>query len=108
MSHIGQYIERCHNYQFKVESDALVCIGCWIPCCIYVSTSEDSGQLLRHGVADDETTYAPEDSSQLDAGKGTMVEQENRKLDCGYCWGVKRLSGQDELTISQPDTLQAF
>ena len=37
-----------------------------------------------------------------------MVKQNNRKIDCGICWDVKYLGGQDELTISQPDTLQAF
>ena len=35
-------------------------MSCWIPCCVYGSTVEGGGQLLRHGVADDETTDAPE------------------------------------------------
>ena len=36
-------------------------MSCWIPCCIHGWTVESGGPPLRHGVADDETTDAPED-----------------------------------------------
>ena len=68
-------------------------MSCWIPGCIDGSTLEYGGQFLRHGVANDEAADAPEHSSELDAGEGTMVKQKDRKLDCGNRWGIEHLGG---------------
>ena len=51
-----------------------------MPYCIHGSPMGDGGQLLRHGVADDETTDAPDDV--LATGRYERHDG-NNKPDCG-------------------------